>query len=94
MRIPEAQYEEVLAKLDAVWGGHPKCPLCGGQDFAMADRVFELVEHSPDIETRERRVAPVLPVFCLKCGYTMLVNAIVLGIVPAGKPEQQDTETP
>ncbi|MCM6761407.1 zinc ribbon domain-containing protein [Rathayibacter sp. ZW T2_19] len=77
--------EAALAWMSENWTQSKNCPICGTNDW----------EVGPVVEMREFQDggmflgAPLVPVFtvqCTKCGYVMLINALVSGVVT--QPEE------
>lgn len=70
----------VANHLVAKWGNKP-CPMCGGT-WAMHGYVNMPLSESP---TENRFGGPNLPsvaLVCGGCGYTILVNLVIAGVVP------------
>jgi hypothetical protein len=61
--------------LEEKWGPERTCPYCGALDWVVS-RPFNLL-----LESREA-LAPHFSVACTNCGNTVLVNAVVAGLVP------------
>jgi hypothetical protein len=66
------------------------CPACNGHKFEGADLVVavRVKDYSPGpvhvhLGTGQHvRVAPLVPVVCLDCGYVLLFSATVIGVAP------------
>ena len=79
--VQSVDIDRAKAWIDEHWTGSNACPICENVDWTMGDVVGE-VRQLP----RNRRLigAPVYPlvfVTCTTCGYTLLFNAIVVGLV-------------
>lgn len=63
-----------------------ECIICGHDDWAVSDRVFELREYGPDYSGSFAfglaQLFPVVPLTCKQCGNVLLVSAIAAGVVP------------
>lgn len=81
---------KVVDFLRARWMGRP-CPMCGRDDWAVPQGLFALLElqdASTPVErpvprpvASEAQVVPVVPVVCKNCGNTVLVSAMVAGVI-------------
>ena len=60
----------------------PNCPLCDKTSWTVPEDLFELRQLSLDGFHVGGPRMPVVPVICEHCGNTVLVNAIVAGVVP------------
>lgn len=59
----------------------PVCPLCSGLTWSVAETVYELRQYnSGGIALVKIPIVPIIPVTCLNCGYTILLNSIVSGL--------------
>ena len=60
------------------------CPFCDTDEWALAETVFTLKDEQQiigcfgDFKTE---FLPVVPLICKNCGYTVLFNAFVVGLV-------------
>ena len=81
--------EEFVKFLEQKWGTHP-CPLCGARQWQIQPSAFELRQYHGRGIFASGAVTPVVPVVCGNCGNTVLVNAIVAGVVP--RPEEPADE--
>ena len=65
------------------------CPMCGSDNWNVQDSIFQLTEYSQGSMVLGGPVIPVIPVICGNCGNTVLVNAIIAGVInleSGGKP--------
>ena len=71
--------EHLLEKLKSKNCVPNSCPACHQiTQWEVAQQVFQLLEFSKGNLVVGGPVIPVLPVACLKCGYTYLFNTIIL----------------
>lgn len=93
--MEEAQFEQgkLLEYLRQKWGEERPCQMCGHKEWAAADKVFELRAFKGGILMVGGPVTPVIPIACTNCGNTVLVNAIVAGLLKKAE-ESTGTETP
>jgi len=74
-----------IAKLREKWGSRP-CPMCEKGPWNVSDSTFQLMEYSQGGLHIGGPVIPIVPVTCGNCGHTILVNAIVSGVVSPSPP--------
>ena len=72
------------------------CPFCGKRaGYTLADGfVFLSTMRQPTTGDRAGTSLPSIALICRKCGNTMLLNAVVLGLqtlLPASRTKQPDT---
>jgi len=75
--------QKVIDFLSEKWGGKG-CPMCGKGPWNVPDNTFQLMEFHSGNLVMGGPLIPVIPVSCGNCGNTVLVNAIIAGVV---KPE-------
>lgn len=65
------------------WKDESTCPVCGTNDWRIGDDVIEM---GPVQSFRTTgMVYPLIALFCARCGYTILFNAIIGGVVDSVK---------
>ena len=77
--------KKILAHLQSKWGQR-SCPMCNGGPWNVQDSSFQLAEFNEGALVLGGPLVPVIPVTCSNCGNTVLVNAIVAGVVTAPPP--------
>ena len=77
-RLTEAENTQVTQWFQDHWKFQPKCPISGDNNWRIGERVVDLVSHQ---EVSIALTYPKVPVMCMTCGYTLLFNAVVMGIV-------------
>ena len=55
--------------------------MCNVGNWSVQDSVFQLLEFNPTGLVLGGPVIPVIPVACSNCGNTVLVNAIIAGLI-------------
>jgi hypothetical protein len=73
--------QHILSFLGDKWRGRP-CQMCGVGKWNVQESTFQLTEFNQGSMVIGGPVIPVVPVTCDNCGNTVLVNAILTGIVP------------
>lgn len=73
--------DKLIEFLSTKWQGRP-CPVCGVGGWSVQESSFELREFNEGNHVMGGGpVIPVVPVICTNCGNTVLVNAIMAGLV-------------
>jgi hypothetical protein len=62
------------------WAGRP-CPLCAVGNWTVQTSAFELRQFYEGNMVLGGPIIPVVPVVCTNCGNTVLVNALIAGVV-------------
>lgn len=82
--------KQLIDHLQLKWGSR-SCPMCGKGPWNVHDSTFQLMEFSEGGGlVLGGPIIPVIPIICANCGNTVLVNAIVSGIVnPSGSTPKE-----
>ena len=80
--------KKIIAHLNAKWVGRA-CPLCGVANWNVQNSTFQLMEFHAGSVVIGGPVIPVVPVTCTNCGNTVLVNALIAGVVQPEAKEPQ-----
>jgi hypothetical protein len=89
--MADIKTDAVIAFLNSKWGNR-SCPMCNKGPWSVQDRVFQLNEFHQGNLVVGGPLIPVIPVSCGNCGHTVLVNAIIAGVLPA-EPLQADEKS-
>lgn len=81
-----ASKEEVIAKITAALneraGGQKPCAVCGQIKWRIADKfAVVIVGNDPASLHLGGHSMPLIPVVCMNCGNTHLINVRILGFV-------------
>src|ERR1700722_4647569 len=71
------------------WKSDLICPICGSDQWHTIPHVVTLPRLAGDGLLPGTVTYPQLAVMSVPCGYTLLFNAVVMGIAPAGPPPQE-----
>jgi len=81
--------EEIRAKAQAWveehWGKDTVCPMCGGGHWGLYEPVALRPYGAPPFRNA---VFPACPASCQKCGYTVFLNLLVVGLVEGYSDEE------
>ncbi len=76
---------KVIGFLAEKWRGR-SCPVCGVGPWNVHNSTFELREFNEGNMVLGGPVIPVIPVICANCGNTVLINAIMAGVMAPEVP--------
>lgn len=77
--------------LNRQWQGTKQCPICKSNKWGIGQRPIEVREFHGGGLLVSGPVYPLIAVTCGVCGYTLLFNAIVTGLV---EPQQMQNIPP
>jgi len=80
---------KAISYLQNKWGSRP-CPMCGKGPWNVQDSTYQLTEYNEGGLVVGGPVIPVIPVTCGNCGHTVLVNAILSGILQPSSPPSKE----
>jgi ribosomal protein S27AE len=81
-----------ISHLNTKWQNKP-CPMCGESNWSVSDKVFEMREfHGGNIVLGGGAIQPVIPVTCSNCGNSIMVNALVIGVINKPSVESKNKE--
>ncbi len=72
--------------LNQKWRGQKLCFICGSNNWGISDKPVEIREFHAGGLVVGGPVYPAVMVICNVCGYTLLFNALVPGILPRNEP--------
>jgi ribosomal protein S27AE len=79
--MEETQRTRLVQHLEQKWT-NKNCTMCGESAWNVPEEIYELREfHGGGLVVGPVPIVPVLPVTCSNCGNTVLINAIVAGVV-------------
>ena len=81
--------KKLIQHLSDKWG-NKVCPMCSENQWGVSDRAMELREFQNGNFTVGGNLQPVIPVNCGNCGYTILINGLIAGVVD--RPEEESTD--
>ncbi len=86
MEIDTALKEKVNNWLDKHWKDeNKKCPICSSNDWDLRDKIFEIRDLPQENKIFGGSLYPVIILKCKKCAYSLLFNAIDIGIIGGSK---------
>jgi predicted RNase H-like HicB family nuclease len=68
------------------WPEHRPCPLCNHEEWGFGPSFVQLPTSTLGLRSPPR-TNPCVAVVCGHCGNTMLLNAIIMGLIPSPKSE-------
>ena len=73
--------EKLIQLLKSKWQEQQPCPMCKKGEWSVQDKIFELREFRKEGLNVGSPIMPVIPITCLNCGNTVLINALVSKIL-------------
>ena len=71
--------------------GNKQCPICQNNDWNIGDKLTELREYQGGDLHLGGQIYPLIVFTCKVCGYTLLYNAIIAGVID---PKNNDKTSP
>ena len=68
--------QKLIQFLNQKWG-NAKCPLCGHGNWNVDTNIVTLINATDGVMQVGGNYLPLVPVTCMNCGNTILVNAVV-----------------
>jgi hypothetical protein len=87
MKINSEQHAKLTKFVREKWQPPFQCPYCRTNNWNITQEVFQLTEFSSGGILIGGPVVPLAPVTCNNCGHTVLLNAIIAGVVETKKEE-------
>lgn len=87
MKLSDEQKEQAVTWLNEKWKPVKKCTVCGSTSWSVSDTFFQLTEFHLNKIIVGGPVQPVICVTCNNCGNTILINAVLSGIIPTPENE-------
>lgn len=77
------QLQQVLDWIKTRWTHPQACPIDGSTSWEVPTQMAAIPVLTPARVFELGRSFPVVPVSCASCGYTVLINAVKIGLVPS-----------
>ena len=87
----QVDMRELVAWLNSQWIGPKICPICKQNKWNISDKPVEVRQFQGGGLVVGGQVYPLIAITCTVCGYTLLINAIVAGLL---KPEAKEPPGP
>lgn len=86
--------EQLATWLEKNWKGNKTCAICKQNSWIIGNQVFELREFRGGglIIGGKSSVFPVIPITCSICGYVLLFNVVVSGMIESENLDEQEKE--
>ena len=90
--LSREEKDRILKWLESKWTSAKQCPICGTNKWHIGDHLSTiLTTHKGNIFIGGPTI-PVIIVVCMTCGYTLLFNAVVVGIPSVAKEGSSNAE--
>lgn len=80
MNLNKRQEKLIQDRLKSVWKGKRECYICTNTQWCMGS-INETKEYNEGNHCPGAGITPLVQIHCATCGYTLLFNAIALGVV-------------
>jgi ribosomal protein S27AE len=81
MTLNESQRKFITDRVSNVWKDKRECPICISRTVWGIGTLVEVKEFNEGNYCPGAAVSPLIQVQCGNCGYTVMFNAIALGVV-------------
>ena len=89
----ESYTKAVRDYLEKNWTGEKVCPICKKNSWALPDSMGMIQQIAAGAGIRiGGPYYPLIPITCLSCGYTILLNAKIAGLTAPDDTPAQSTE--
>ncbi len=83
------QHKRFLEFIQSRWKPPFECRCCGSNNWDVELEIYQIMKFSQEGLILGGTRVPLAPVTCSNCGNTILINALIAGIVEQPKAEQQ-----
>jgi hypothetical protein len=81
VNLNESQRKFITNRILTVWKGNRECPICISRTTWAISTLVEVREFNEGNHCPGAGITPLIQVECNNCGYTVLFNAIAIGVV-------------
>ena len=83
-RLTKDEKDNIIRKLESVWKFMGNCPVCGDAHWIIGDHIVQPITlgTAGSLMLGGAPGYPQVMLISSKCGYTMFLNAVMLGVVP------------
>jgi hypothetical protein len=81
VNLNDSQRKLITNSISTVWKGKRECPICIPTTVWGIGTLVEVREFNEGNHCPGAAITPLIQVECQNCGYTVLFNAIALGVV-------------
>ncbi len=92
MNLNESQKKFIMDSVNTVWNGKRECPICNPTTAWGIGTIVEVREFNEGNHCPGAAITPFIQVQCNNCGYTVLFNAIALGVVDRDTGKVKEAE--
>lgn len=90
--LTQEEREKLLDFFHTRWSGGHDCPICKANDWNLAEYIIHSWIYRPDGLHTGGPAYPLVHFLCSNCGYTVLFNAVILGILPGAEDAEKKTD--
>jgi hypothetical protein len=92
VNLNESQQKLIRDSVNTVWKGKRECPICNPTTAWGIGTIVEVRKFNEGNHCPGAAITPFIPVQCNNCGYTVLFNAIRLGVVDRDTGKVKEAE--
>jgi hypothetical protein len=92
MTLNQSQGKLISDRVNAIWKGKRECPICISKTVWYISTIVEVREFNEGNHCPGAAITPLVQVECNNCSYTMLFNAIALGVVDRDTGKVKDSQ--
>ncbi|MBN2286075.1 MAG: hypothetical protein JXI43_06480 [Tissierellales bacterium] len=74
-------FEKIVDWINGHWSGKHECPICKDTSWMAEPLPFAMNQHRGVSFYSSDKKLPLFPVTCTNCGYTLMFNAMITGIL-------------
>ncbi len=91
MKLTDEQQAKLVESINEHWPTPQECVLCHHTEWALSDTIFELRDFDyGNFTIGGTPIFPVIPMSCTTCGNSILLNAIIYGLIDQNKDTKGD----
>ena len=90
-KLSKEDAEKIVSYLKEKWQGRT-CPMCQTGNWIVQDNCFQLMRYDANAFVIGGTVIPVIPVICNNCSNTLLINAILAGVINPKEKANPESE--
>jgi hypothetical protein len=92
VKLNESQKNLIQQRLHSVWKGERNCPICSNPTTWNIGGIVEVREFNEGNLCHGAAITPLAKATCSNCGYVVLFNAILLGVVDSDTAKVKELE--
>jgi hypothetical protein len=91
-KLSEADTNKIISYLKEKWAGRP-CPMCQTGNWVVQDSCFQIMTYHSGNLVLGGPVIPLIPITCNNCSNTILLNAILAGVIKPSEESKSENKS-